>query len=349
MKVAVLLSGGVDSSVVLAQLKSDEHDVTAFYLKVWLEDEVAYLGNCPWEEDLNYVRSICNKFNVPLEVVSLQQEYYESVVEYVLTELKAGRTPSSDLFCNRDIKFGVFLGRFGKDFDKVASGHYASIRNGGEKVHLIRGVDPIKDQTYFLARLSQEQLRRSLFLLGPYHKTEVRTLAETYNLPNKDRKDSQGICFLGKIKYHEFIRYNLGEKSGKIVERETGKTLGEHEGYWFYTIGQRQGLGLPGGPWYVVEKNVEQNILYVTHAQQLEHNRKTAFKVGQLHWIADVPVKRELTTKIRHSEHLYPCKIEWDADATLRVVLNGSDPGIAAGQFSVFYDGEECLGSGVIL
>ncbi|HUX22167.1 MAG TPA: tRNA 2-thiouridine(34) synthase MnmA, partial [Spirochaetia bacterium] len=257
MNIAVLLSGGVDSSVSLRLLRErSDANITAFYLKVWLEDEVRYLGDCPWEEDLAFARAVCEEAEVPLEVVSLQREYFDRVVQYALDELKEGRTPSPDIFCNQRIKFGVFYDEIGSGFDKVATGHYSKIAERDGLYRLDRAPDPVKDQSYFLSHLSQAQLARALFPIGSMHKREVRKLAESYDLPNKNRKDSQGICFLGKIRYPEFIRHYLGERPGKILERESGRVLGEHQGYWFHTIGQRQGLGLGNGPWYVVGKEV---------------------------------------------------------------------------------------------
>ena len=200
MKIAVLLSGGVDSSVALKLLRRDEeHEITAFYLKIWLEDELAHLGECPWEDDLRFAREICSEARVPLEIVPLQKEYYERVVSYTITELRAGRTPSPDIFCNQRIKFGAFVDSVSASFEKVASGHYGRIAEDGGTFRLLKGVDPIKDQTYFLSHLRQEQVARGLFPIGGLLKSEVRRLALDYELPNRMRADSQGICFLGKI------------------------------------------------------------------------------------------------------------------------------------------------------
>jgi len=201
---------------------------------------------------------------VPLEVVSLQTEYYERVVEYVVRDLRAGNTPSPDIFCNQRIKFGAFLDAVAGECDRVATGHYAMTEEHGGAFHLLRGPDRVKDQTYFLSHLRQDQVARALFPIGHMPKEQVRRLAREWELPNRDRKDSQGICFLGKVRYPEFIRHYLGERRGPIVERDTGRILGEHRGYWFHTIGQRQGLGLSGGPWYVVGKDTVENVVYIT-------------------------------------------------------------------------------------
>ena len=348
MKIAVLLSGGVDSSVVLALLKDQGHEVTAFYLKIWLEDEAAFLGDCPWQEDLAYARAVCRQLDVPLEVLSMQSEYYERVVRYALDELKAGRTPSSDIFCNQRIKFGVFYDHLDDGFEKVATGHYAGLRYDGQGYHLLKGRDPVKDQTYFLSHLSQAQLQRALFLLGDTTKAEVRDLARDFRLPTQQRKDSQGICFLGKIDYDEFVRFNLGEQPGDIVEWPGDRVLGTHRGHWFYTIGQRQGLRLSGGPWYVVGKDIERRIVYVTHAERLTQTSRDKFEVTALHWITGEPSQRRLQVKLRHGPTLTGCR--WEARDAERweVLLDEPDAGIAPGQFAVFYHNEECLGAGMI-
>lgn len=350
MKVAVLLSGGVDSSVALRLLQEDgRHDITAFYLKIWLEDEVRFLGNCPWQEDLDYARAVCEQAGVPLRIVPLQREYYERVVGYALAELRAGRTPSPDIFCNRRIKFGLFPERIESEFERIASGHYAVVKRMGGGVVLARSPDPVKDQTYFLSHQTREQIERSMFPIGGYRKTEVRRLAEELALPNRNRKDSQGICFLGKIRYPDFVRHYLGERKGEIRDRETGRVLGEHDGYWFYTIGQRQGLGLGNGPWYVSGKNVDTNIVYVTHGERIDEATYASLLLSELHWINGPPGRADLSVKLRHGPELQDCRVSPTADGGLRVSLERPDRGIAPGQFGVLYDGEVCLGGGKIV
>lgn len=349
MKIAVLVSGGVDSSVVLNLLKEEGHDVTAFYLKVWLEDELSFLGECPWEEDMTYVRAVCEQLNVPLEIVSLQAEYLERVVSYALAELRVGRTPSPDIFCNQRIKFGAFFDHIDDSFEKVATGHYAQIAYDNGKALLKRAPDPVKDQTYFLSGMFQEQVARALFPIGKYMKDDVRALAQNFDLPTKDRKDSQGICFLGKIRYPEFIKFHLGEQEGEIVERETGRVLGPHKGYWYYTIGQRQGLGLSQGPWYVVEKDTENNIIYVSHQMNQVDQSRDALVVGEPNWIAGAPNKTTLQLKLRHGPVIVPCEIALLDNNRMAVKMAQKDQGVAPGQFAVFYDDEICLGHGVIV
>lgn len=349
MKIAVLLSGGVDSSVALRLLKDEGHDLTAFYLKIWLQDEFSFLGECPWEEDINYARSVCEKVKVPLEIIPLQTEYWDNVVSYTIDEIKEGRTPNPDIFCNSLIKFGEFYEKIDRSYEKVASGHYARVEKEDGKYSLKTSPDPIKDQTYFLAYLKQKQLSRAWFPIGKFTKPEIRKIAQQYDLPTMARRDSQGICFLGQIKFSEFIKHHLGEIEGDIIDIDNGKLMGKHPGYYYFTIGQRSGLRLGGGPWYVVKKNVKKNIVFISRENESELDRYE-FKVGKLNWISEtLPEKEELKVKIRHGANLYDCKTKWIDEETLLVKLAKSDKGIAPGQFAVFYDGDFCLGGGVIL
>ncbi|MCL4229798.1 tRNA 2-thiouridine(34) synthase MnmA [Candidatus Dependentiae bacterium] len=354
MKVAVLVSGGVDSSVALALAKQQGHDVTAFYLKIWLEDELSSLAECPWEEDLKYVRAVCAQLEVPLEIISLQQEYWEHVVSYTIAQVKVGRTPNPDVFCNQKVKFGFFLQKIDASYEKIATGHYAQIHQDGPHYILKKTPDPIKDQTYFLAYLRQDQLARCMFPIGHLNKTQVREYAHALNLPNKDRKDSQGICFLGKFKFREFVYHYLGEKVGALVEWETHKKVGEHSGFWFYTIGQRQGIGLAGGPWYVVSKDPEHNIVYISRDYYADGNMRNTFELQEMNWFTGKAPDslQNLTVKLRHGAHQYPCTVQEFMDdrqkSRVRVTLAENDQGIAPGQFAVFYQGSYCLGSGII-
>jgi len=351
MKIAVLVSGGVDSSVALNILKEQGHDVTAFYLKIWLEDELSSIGmgDCPWEEDLRYVREVCKQLDVPLEVISLQKEYWDHVVSYTIKEVKAGRTPNPDVFCNKLIKFGFFFDKIKDDFDKVASGHYARVTESGGVFQLEISPDEIKDQTYFLSYLDQKQLSKILFPIGSMAKERVRERARMYDLANKDRKDSQGICFLGKFKFEEFVKHHLGEVPGDIIQAETGKKLGEHKGFWYHTIGQRRGSGLSGGPWYVVAKDTEKNIVYVSNTYYTEDKIRDTFEVANINWISGKrPEKRGLQVKVRHGKHKYNATIDFIDDTSVKVRLDGRDQGIAPGQFAVFYDENVCLGGGII-
>lgn len=348
-KLAVLLSGGVDSAVALNLLhRENRYAIEAFYLKIWLEDEFQFLGNCPWEEDLKYARAVCEQIGVPLKVVSLQDSYWDLVVKSAVSELKAGRTPSPDILCNQLVKFGAFLEHIDESY-LIASGHYARILQDDDGARLYKGNDPIKDQTYFLSRLSQEQLRRLVFPVGEYPKSEVRELAKEFDLANFDRADSQGICFLGKIKYNDFVEIHLGKKTGAIVDIATGKKLGEHQGFWFHTIGQRKGLGLHGGPWFVVKKDCENNIIYVSTTKLDENLPTSVFELHDMHWINCKPDQNDqLTIKIRHGERVIPCQIEESGDKKLVVTLREPDAGIASGQYGVIYQDALCLGAGII-
>jgi tRNA-5-taurinomethyluridine 2-sulfurtransferase len=352
MKIAVLLSGGVDSSVALRLLHEQGHELTAFYLKIWLEDELSYLGDCPWEEDLDYARRVCEAVNVPLEVIPMQKEYWDKVVKYTISEVKAGRTPNPDILCNQQIKFGAFYEKIGDEYDKVASGHYAGVEEEDGIFYLKTVPDPIKDQTYFLSQLSQEQISRVLFPLADYKKEEVRQLAQKFDLPNKARKDSQGICFLGKFKFKDFVKHHLGEEKGDLIELETGEKIGEHNGFWYHTIGQRQGLGLSGGPWFVVKKDVEKNIVYISRDYHSEDKVRDSFDVGEIKWISGYEPKINhpvnLRIKIRHGEHSYQAEVTFSSPESAAIHLKESDQGIASGQFTAFYRGDTCLGSGVI-
>lgn len=354
MKIAVLVSGGVDSSVAIQLLREQGHDLTAFYLKIWLEDELSYIGNCPWEEDLDYAQKVCDKLQVPLEIIPMQQEYHDKIVAYTIKEIQEGRTPSPDVLCNQYIKFGCFYDKIGSlrpgVFEKVASGHYAQVEQQLNGLFALKKAkDPVKDQTYFLARLSQKQLSRILFPIGHLLKSEVRALANKFDLPTKSRKDSQGICFLGKIKFSDFIKHHLKEREGELIEFETGQVVGKHEGFWFYTVGQRKGIGLSGGPWYVVKKDTAKNIVYISKNYYSDDKSRDTFCVSDFNWISQhVPEKRDLEVKLRHGEVLYKATLDLLGQNAGVVKIKGNDQGIAPGQFAVFYDGDICLGCAVI-
>jgi len=349
MKIAVLVSGGVDSSVALALLKEQGHDVTAFYLKIWLEDELSYLGNCPWEDDLEFVRKVCEQLSVPLEVVSMQQAYWQKVVAYTIAEVKEGRTPNPDVLCNQQVKFGAFYDYISDEYDYVATGHYAQVEHKEKYSILKKAPDRIKDQTYFLCQLSQQQLRRVLFPIGHLEKYEVRELAHIFNLPNKDRKDSQGICFLGKFKFADFLRAHLGDKPGDLIEFETSTVVGEHQGFWYYTIGQRQGIRLSGGPWYVVSKDPSRNIVYISKQYQDASESKSGVVLHKTNWVSGiVSNKNELSLKYRHGADIHQVDVTEENGSWIIKLKQESKQGIATGQFAVLYDGDECLGGGII-
>ena len=292
--------------------------------------------------------SVCEQENIPLEILPLQNEYWDSVVTYTINEIKEGRTPNPDIYCNSLIKFGQFYEKIDNSFEKVASGHYAKVEKQNGKFILKRSPDPIKDQTYFLAYLTQQQLSRAFFPLGDYDKKQIRKFAEDFHLPNKNRKDSQGICFLGQIKFGDFIKHHLGELKGEIIDVDSGKIMGEHDGYYYYTIGQRSGLRLGGGPWYVVKKDVRENIIYISRENKAKRERDE-FSVVNINWITgEKTIEENLKVKIRHGANFYNCHVTLNGENSANVKLDKADQGIAAGQFAVFYCDGICLGGGVI-
>lgn len=365
--IAVLVSGGVDSAVALHILKEHGYDVTAFYLKVWMEGDT-FVDDCPWREDVDYVQKVADHLHVAFEIVPMQREYWDRVVEYTLKEVERGLTPNPDMMCNKLIKFGAFHQKYGKNFSYIASGHYAkTVWDEQGTVHLLTSMDSKKDQTYFLSQMSRKQLGRSVFPLGDLTKPQVRGIAATLNLANSQRPDSQGICFLGKINYREFISRHVGRKTGKIVERSTGRVLGDHEGFWFYTIGQRFGLRLSGGPWFVVDKDGANNIIYVAHGRDPEQVYTNRIQVQAFNWInpphgfllhqgevikpeSEKETEHELPLagKIRHAPDFFQSRVTISPGGRLTIYPESKIAGVAKGQFAVLYQGKECLGGGVI-
>lgn len=349
MKIAVLVSGGVDSAVALALLQEQGHEVVPFYLKIWLEDELSFLGECPWQEDLSYAQAVCDQLGLSLQIVSLQEAYRQKIIGYTIAEIKEGRTPNPDMLCNTYIKFGAFLDEYGYGYDKVATGHYAGTVFQNGIYFLNRTPDLIKDQTYFLARLSQEQLAKTIFPLADFTKEQVREHARRFDLPNKDRKDSQGLCFLGKISFRDFIKAHVGTKKGEFVEQETGLVKGYHEGFWFYTSGQRQGIGLNAGPWYVVNKDAQTNVVYISKQYYANDTVRKQCVIDQVQGDLLSYIGKTVDVKLRHGMQLHRALIEAGQGTSLVITLSEQDQGIAPGQFAVFYVGMRCIGSGVII
>ncbi len=351
MKIAVLISGGVDSAVTVHRLMEQGEDLHLFYIRIGMDTDE---GDCAAEEDIEMCQLIARKYGLPLEVVSLHEEYWENVMEYALRTVKEGRTPNPDMMCNRMIKFGYFEQRWGHEFDMTATGHYATTDVVDGVKYLATAVDPVKDQTDFLAQITYDQLQHLMFPIGSLPKEEVRRIAAEVRMPNAYRKDSQGICFLGQINYNDFIRRHLGVKKGPIIEIETGRKLGEHNGFWFHTIGQRRGLGLSGGPWYVVRKNVHDNVIYVSGGYDTARQYGRELRLAEMHFISGNPWKDatgpvDIMFKNRHTPvfmkgHLSQHGDEWLIESEQDV------QGIAPGQFAVIYDaqGHLCYGSGVI-
>ena len=355
MRIAALISGGVDSAVAVHRLVEQGHDVHLFYIRIGRDDG---LGDCSADEDIELCRLIAARYRLPLDVVELHEEYWEHVMSYALDAVRRGLTPNPDMMCNLVIKFGYFEERWGHEFDMTASGHYASteIDADGNK-WLTTAVDPVKDQTDFLARITPAQLRHIIFPIGELPKSQVREIALAQRLPNATRKDSQGICFLGKINYNDFIRRHLGERPGPIVELETGRVLGNHRGFWFHTIGQRKGLGLSGGPWFVVKKDVGNNIIYVSGGYDTEKQYGRRLHIADTRWLtldpwADTACDgAEITFTNRHTPEFISARLTRLAtDGEYLIESDKPVQGIAPGQFAVIYDTarNRCLGSGVI-
>lgn len=352
MNIAVLLSGGVDSSVVVHLLCEQGYRPSLFYIKIG-RDDTGYM-DCSAEEDVEMASAVARRYGLTLEVVDLHREYWGQVVAYAIDKIRSGLTPNPDVMCNKLIKFGCFEQRVGKEFDFTATGHYATTVLQDGKVWLSTAVDPVKDQTDFLAQIDSLQVSKLLFPLGGLMKREVRDIALRAGLPNAKRRDSQGICFLGKIDYRDFVRRFFGEREGDIVELETGRKLGKHRGYWFHTIGQRKGLGLSGGPWFVVRKEVEGNVIYVSRGCDTSLPYGNEFKMRDFHFITDNPWRKvreevEVTFKIRHAPEFVRGRLQKEGSG-FRIISEERLQGIAPGQFGVVYDSDArlCIGSGEI-
>jgi len=351
-KIALLLSGGVDSSVVLYELVRQGLRPDCFYIKIGPEEEEEW--DCSSEEDLEMATAVAHKYGCRLEVVDCHKEYWEQVTRYTMDKVRAGLTPNPDVMCNRLIKFGAFDQKRGHDYDLIATGHYARTEEeeiGNSKLTwLCTRPDPVKDQTDFLAQIYDWQLRKALFPIGHMMKEEVREIAEREHLVNARRKDSQGICFLGKINYNDYIRRYLGELPGDVIELETGKKIGQHRGLWFHTIGQRHGLGFGGGPWFVVKKDVAENTLYVSKGYDPQTAYQQHFKVKDFHCLTLPLTDTRVTFKIRHTPEYHPATIEPTGEGEFTVHSQHAIHGVAPGQFCVVYDEQHhrCYGSGEI-
>lgn len=352
MKIAVLISGGVDSAVTVDRLYKEGHELHLFYIRIGMDNGE---GDCSAEEDIEMCTLIAKNYNLPFKVVSLHEEYWQYVMEYALETVKSGLTPHPDMMCNKIIKFGFFEDRWGKDFDKTATGHYAKIVEKDGKYWLATAPDPVKDQTDFLAQISYAQLSHLIFPLGDMNKDQVRQAALDAKLPNATRKDSQGICFLGKINYNDFLERHLGTRKGPVIEIETGKKIGEHKGYWFYTIGQRKGLGLGGGPWFVVRKNIRDNVVYVSHGYDTKLQYGRTIHIQEMHWITLNPFGEcddslKISFKTRHTPEFSDGTLSIEGDGNYTIQSDADIQGIAPGQYAIIYtlDRKICLGSGMI-
>lgn len=355
MNIAALVSGGVDSSVVVHLLKEQGITPSIFYIRIGMESEEGFI-DCPAEEDIEITFYIAKKYGCPFEEINLHREYWDNVVSYTIDSVRRGLTPNPDVMCNRMIKFGAFNEKCGKDFDRIATGHYAQSEQADNSiVFLATAKDPLKDQTDFLTQLTYPQIAKAMFPIGHLMKSEVRQIAHQAHLPSADRKDSQGICFLGKINYNDFLRRYLGEREGKIVELETGKVLGTHRGYWFHTIGQRKGLFLSGGPWFVVKKDIEENVLYVSQGYTPEAQYGKEIDLLGFHYLsaniwepaelegkADDSWCIDVKFKIRHTPEFASGRLTKHHDPINGTVYHLSSDtkiqGIAAGQYATIYD-----------
>ena len=335
--VFVGMSGGVDSSVSALLLKEQGYKVVGVYMKNWSKDLPG--AHCPWAEDLADAKRVAVKLNIDFFVMDFEKEYKEQVVDYMLAEFKAGRTPNPDVVCNELIKFKLFYERAreaGADF--IATGHYAKSENG----HLYRAKDENKDQTYFLYRMSEEALSRTLFPLAELLKPEVKEIAAKNGFLNAYKKESMGVCFVGEVGMKEFLREYIDARPGEIVEKETGEVLGAHDGAIFYTLGQRHGLYVGGGlPYYVVNKDLEKNIVYVS--KNLNHEGLWTKEVRLSNLLAREEIPENVEVRMRHRAELISAKFE---NSCLYFKEPIRRP--AAGQSAVLYDGKLCLGGGII-
>ena len=364
-RIAVLLSGGVDSAVVVYELAQQGLTPDCFYIRIGPEDNepmetpdgipssAASDWDCSAEEDMEMATAVAHKYGCRLEIVDCHRDYWDRVTRYTMEKVRAGLTPNPDVMCNRLIKFGAFHEKRGHDYDLIATGHYAQTEFDEEgRKWLTTSPDPVKDQTDFLAQIYDWQLKKALFPIGHYMKDEVRQVAEREHLVNARRKDSQGICFLGKVNYNDYLRRYLGEMPGDVIELETGRCIGQHRGHWFHTIGQRKGMGFGGGPWFVVKKDVENNILYVSHGYDPATAYRQQFAIRDFHLLtptAELP--RRITFKIRHTPDYLPGILQpLEASGCFEVQADAPIHGVAPGQFCVVYDEHHhrCFGSGEI-
>ena len=361
-KVLVGLSGGVDSAVAAYLLKEQGYDVTCAFMRNW--DAFAnndILGNptigndvCPQEQDYMDAKAVADKLGLELLRVDFVKEYWDNVFTYFLDEYGKGRTPNPDILCNKYIKFDAFMNYARKlGFDLLATGHYARVEHGEDESKMLRGLDDNKDQTYFLCQVSQSSLKQTLFPIGQLQKSEVREIAKRLELDSvSSKKDSTGICFIGERNFKNFLQNYLPSKEGDIIDVNTKEVLGRHGGVLYYTIGQRKGLGIGGnkGPWFVVGKNVEKNLLYVTNGEENDWLFSTSCIVSNVNWFsADKPSgDYQCTAKFRYRQKDHDVSICFISDDVVLCSYPQGVSSVTCGQEAVFYQGEVCLGGGVI-
>ena len=365
-KIALLLSGGVDSSVALHMLCQAGEKPDCFYIHIGPDKDDTY--SCTSDEDVEMCKAVTKRYGVNFDIIDLHKEYWDEVVKYTMRKVFAGYTPNPDVMCNTLIKFGAFYDKVGYKYDYIATGHYATRVGYGDpnkpEWWICPAKDPVKDQVDFIANIDTKKvpISKIIFPIGDLMKEDVRRIAEENHLINAKRKDSQGICFLGKINYNEYIEQYLGTQDGNIINADTGEKIGTHHGHWFHTIGQRKGLGLSGGPWYVVGKNAVKNIVYVSNHQDRAHVQE--FYCIDVNWltrdmIADYfsrdhnvdNVICDIKFKIRHTPEVYSGQmVFYGADKNVKII---SDTPItaASGQYCILYNSnyEVCFGCGEIL
>ncbi|XOK59300.1 tRNA 2-thiouridine(34) synthase MnmA [Paenibacillus elgii] len=351
-RVVLGMSGGVDSSVSALVLKEQGYEVIGVFMKNW--DDTDEFGHCTAEEDAEDVRRVCDQIGIPYYTVNFEKPYMDKVFAYFLDEYRKGRTPNPDVMCNREIKFGEFLNKaleLGADY--IATGHYARVEERDGKYRLLRGVDSNKDQTYFLHALNQYQLSKAMFPIGHLPKPEVRAIAEKAGLATAKKKDSTGVCFIGERNFKEFLSGYLPAKPGEMRTLE-GEVKGRHDGLMYYTLGQRQGLGIGGSgsgePWFVASKDLEKNILYVVQGEKHPALYSTGLLATDLNWIAGEPPKEPLhcTAKFRYRQPDQGVTVHFGESGRCEIVYDQPQKAITPGQSVVFYDGEVCLGGAVI-
>ncbi|MBI3671223.1 tRNA 2-thiouridine(34) synthase MnmA [Candidatus Azambacteria bacterium] len=352
-KVFVAMSGGVDSSVAALLLKKSGYDVIGVFMKNW--SDASFLKDkkmCPWEEDQKDARKAAAKLGIPFYTFDFEREYKEKVVEYMINGYKNGITPNPDVMCNKEIKFKIFLEKslaLGADF--IATGHYARIEKKDQKFYLLAGKDKNKDQSYFLNTLGQHELSHTIFPIGEYEKQKIRKMAEKFGFENAKKKDSQGVCFIGELDVFEFLKSKIPAHNGEIRTKD-GKVVGKHQGVEFYTIGQRHGIGSPGGgmAYYVVKKDAKNNILYVAEGENDEDLYKGGFLAKDAHWTLDKPPKFPLKcrARIRYRQPLSECVVNEKEKDVLEVKFLTPQRAVAPGQSAVFYDCDIVLGGAII-
>ncbi|MFH5182280.1 tRNA 2-thiouridine(34) synthase MnmA [Paenibacillus sp. TAB 01] len=353
-RVVLGMSGGVDSSVSALLLKEQGYEVIGVFMKNW--DDTDEFGHCTAEDDAEDVRRVCEQIGIPYYTVNFEKQYMDKVFQYFLDEYRKGRTPNPDVMCNREIKFGEFLQKaldLGADY--IATGHYAQVRQGDDgRFQLLRGVDNNKDQTYFLNALNQYQLSKAMFPIGHLPKPEVRALAEKAGLATAKKKDSTGVCFIGERNFKEFLSGYLPAKSGEMRTLE-GEVKGHHDGLMYYTLGQRQGLGIGGSgsgePWFVAGKDLEKNILYVVQGEKHPSLYTSGLRATDVNWISGLLPQEPIrcTAKFRYRQPDQGVTVAFGADGTTcEVTFDQPQKAITPGQAVVFYDGEICLGGATI-